>query len=547
MQSRRTSIVFEGELRSIQKDRAEGIHLPISSVLTSRKAIQEHFIFMKNAPIQLRWTLPVLLTLCFGLFPALSSAETLTVTKMVDDDSEGTLRKEIADAVDDDVIVFADNLDGQIIRLSGTEIQIAKNLTIDASMLDDGVTISGDQTGDGLSNDDSRVFSTRNGPTVTMKSLTITGGNSEGDFSQGGGLYIHVGIVVMEHCTITGNNSLGGGGGIYSTGALTMKYCTISQNQANDSTDGDGGSGGGIASFGGEITLEHCTIANNQAGDTTSAMSTHNGGRGGGIHGTNTTYILRQCTVANNRAGSSTNGDGGNGGGISNGGRALTLELCTFANNQAGNGGVNGGDGGGVYSGNAGNDANSHIFFTDCLIAGNMAGTGSSDGDAPDFNRENFLVLAGINLIGDNTLANGSASTVLPLGDFVGDAATPLDPLLGPLADNGGPTQTMLPMTGSPAIDPADGAGTSTFLSDQRKFERIVGGILDVGATEFGARDVEVVAAEAAAAAARRASLSRQIRKLNRKLKVAKRKKQVRKVKSFKKKIKKLKRQLRAV
>ena len=57
--------------------------------------------------------------LAFALLPALSNAETRTVTKMEDDGSEGTLRKEIADAMADDVIEFAGNLDGQLIRLNG--------------------------------------------------------------------------------------------------------------------------------------------------------------------------------------------------------------------------------------------------------------------------------------------------------------------------------------------------------------------------------------------------------------------------------------------
>ena len=437
------------------------------------------------------------LGLAFALLPALSIAETRTVTKMEDDGSEGTLRKEIADAVTDDVIEFADNLDGEIITLSGTEIQITKNLTIDASMLDDGVTISGNQT--------SRVFSTKFGRVVTMKSLTITGGNSVGDFSQGGGLFFDGGTFDMEHCTVTGNTSLGGGGGIYSTGTLTMRYCTISHNQANDSTDNNGGGGGGIGAVGGAITLEHCTIANNQAGDTISAMSTHNGGDGGGIRGSSTIFILRQCTVVNNRAGHSTNGNGGHGGGLYTQNDTLTLEQCTFANNEAGNGGVNGGDGGGVYSQGGGNSKD--IFFTDCLIAGNMAGTGTSDGDGPDFNRDNLLMRSGINLIGDNTLANGNASTVLSFGDFVGDAATPLDPLLGPLSDNGGPTETMLPLRGSPALNPTGGATVpGTFLTDQRGpgFDRIIADSMDIGAVE--APDYAAIDAANAAAAAQAAA-----------------------------------------
>jgi hypothetical protein len=67
-------------------------------------------------------------------------------------------------------------------------------------------------------------------------------------------------------------------------------------------------------------------------------------------------------------------------------------------------------------------------------------------------------------------------------GDLVGTAAVPLDPLLGPLSDNGGPTWTHAPLPGSPAI----GAG-STFgvpPTDQRGLRRVVCGRADIGAFE---------------------------------------------------------------
>ena len=56
------------------------------------------------------------------------------------------------------------------------------------------------------------------------------------------------------------------------------------------------------------------------------------------------------------------------------------------------------------------------------------------------------------------------------------------DPLLGDLLDNGGPTRTMLPLVGSPAID--NGVPGACPAVDQRGLPRLVGGTCDVGAAE---------------------------------------------------------------
>ena len=65
------------------------------------------------------------------------------------------------------------------------------------------------------------------------------------------------------------------------------------------------------------------------------------------------------------------------------------------------------------------------------------------------------------------------------------------DPKLGPLQDNGGPTQTMALLAGSPAIDkgdntlvPIDPSTGLPFTTDQRGFARIVNGAVDIGAYE---------------------------------------------------------------
>ena len=75
--------------------------------------------------------------------------------------------------------------------------------------------------------------------------------------------------------------------------------------------------------------------------------------------------------------------------------------------------------------------------------------------------------------------------------NLTGTAANPLDPELGPLADNGGPTLTHALLPGSPAINAGDNslavdADGNPLLTDQRGdgFDRIQSGTVDLGATE---------------------------------------------------------------
>ena len=93
------------------------------------------------------------------------------------------------------------------------------------------------------------------------------------------------------------------------------------------------------------------------------------------------------------------------------------------------------------------------LSMTATIVAGNTAPLG------PDVSAFTPVTSGGYNLIGDATDSTGFAGP----GDQVGTAVDPIDPRLGPLADNGGPTQTHALLPGSPAID----AGTDpvTFCS----------------------------------------------------------------------------------
>src|SRR5438270_8966073 len=90
---------------------------------------------------------------------------------------------------------------------------------------------------------------------------------------------------------------------------------------------------------------------------------------------------------------------------------------------------------------------------------------------------------------------NGTGVTILATttGNQVGTAAAPLDPRLGPLQDNGGPTATRLPLPGSPLINAGDPAFQPPPATDQRGRPRVQNGRIDIGATEAQVSRVQSV------------------------------------------------------
>jgi hypothetical protein len=113
----------------------------------------------------------------------------------------------------------------------------------------------------------------------------------------------------------------------------------------------------------------------------------------------------------------------------------------------------------------------------------------SSDGSSPNFLTTNGgqIVSRGHNISSDNS------------GDLTADGDMPnTDPMLGALADNGGPTLTRALLPGSPAIDAGDNAGAANFDQRGPGFARVVNGTIDIGAYEVqdtGARPAPARAA----------------------------------------------------
>ena len=337
----------------------------------------------------------------------------------------------------DSTIVFNPSVYGPGITLSSGMLTIDKpsgTLTIQgpgASRL----SISGGQL--------TQVLDIAASSNVTISGLTITGG--AWPLGPGGGI-LNDGQLTLSRCTITGNTDFGdGGGGIanQSGGTMTIFGSTISGNVAT------GSDGGGIANAG-SMTIVQSTISGNGS----------RGGNAGGITNTGT-LTISDSTISGNRATIYQ------GGGIVNAG-ALTLTDDTISNNTANLAG------GGIL-----NQAiqNGTITMDNTIVADNVALIEAGTADVLD-NGDPY----GTFLIGSNNLV-GVGDTEAMVRTLVG-----VDPQLGPLQDNGGPTWTQAITIGSPAAgagNPAlDPAGMA---SDQRglPYARIVVGQLDIGAFEI--------------------------------------------------------------
>jgi len=373
-------------------------------------------------------------------------------------------------------ISFNSPLSSDTITLAGSQLpEITANVTITGLGAND-LAISG--------NNQSRVFDIASGAIVEMSGLTITQGDATG-FEDGGGIYNN-GTLTLTDCVVSDSTTVNDGGGIDNSGTLTLRNTTVSGNVASFDF-------GGIDSFG-NLYLYNSTVANNQAKydggigidakatlvDTTVSGNTANADAGIFIDSSYAVTIL-DSTISNNTA---TNGGGG---GIFNDG-ALTVTDSTIAGNIADNG-----NGGGVYNWPS---VGASVTLTDSTVTGNQAsGTGSNGYGGGIFNGQSLTVQSsiiagnsaqnsgpdifdggggtttdnGYNLIGNTSGSSGfTAST-----DHLNVSAD-----LAPLGYYGGPTETLVPLPGSPAI----GAGSSSQSFDQRGFSRSVSGSVDIGA-----------------------------------------------------------------
>jgi len=189
--------------------------------------------------------------------PDIGAAESATaVTTTVDelDTPAGaniSLREALRDTLPGGLIGFAPALSGGTCTL-GSEIVLAKSVTLDASSLPAGISIDG-----GLGSN--RIFSINAGQKVALRHLTLTGGNGGGATFPGfGGAIFNNGTLALGHCTLTNHVATGfSGGAIYNGNSLSLTRCTLFGNSAD--------SAGGAIFNAATLTLTHCTLSGNSA------------------------------------------------------------------------------------------------------------------------------------------------------------------------------------------------------------------------------------------------------------------------------------------
>jgi len=241
------------------------------------------------------------------------------------------------------------------------------------------------------------------------------------------------------------------GGGILNAGTLAINNCTISGGM----TQGNNGNGAGVANNG-FLTITNSTISGN------STLADQGVPYGGGVANTGTLTITNS-TISGNGPFFSTYSI--NGSGIANfSGGTLTIVNSTVSGNGFSD--SSSGCGGGIFT-----EGGSSTTSRSTIIALNNGPT------RPDVC--GALTSQGFNLVGNNA---GATITPVQPSDLIGTPGAPLDPLLGPLQYNGGPTFTRALQSNSPAVNSGD---PNAPAQDQRGYYRADSS--DIGAFEFGA------------------------------------------------------------
>jgi hypothetical protein len=439
-------------------------------------------------------------------------AATFTVTSLADS-GPGSLRQAVLDAnasVGADDVVFGPGVTGTITLASG-EIPITDSLFVHGPGAA-ALTVSG--------NFHSRIFDVESPAAtpidVTLSGLTLTQGSS-GPFSFGGAVLANgENLTILD--SVISNSSAGDledagcGGNVAFAGAggATLRIADSTLTGGNAVGSGVFPRGGNLCVVGGTLILERSTLAKGQAGsggglhlqaltgDSTISATTISGNEsatlGGGIavDGSSAGVVLTidSSTISGNTTGlPSPSPATALGGGMYLGTADVRVVNSTISGNHAI------GWGGGIVSG-------SSLLLRLTTVTGNTADrTGGSilvNGDPLAVELDHAIVANGtpedlasrivlspnvpLTITANYSLVEAPGSLLLAGAHNL----TGVDPLLGPLANNGGPTQTHLPLLGSPVIDAGDPAIPGPPPTDQRGFQRIIGPAVDLGAVEVG-------------------------------------------------------------
>ena len=369
-------------------------------------------------------------------------------------------------AFDAALTAVQDNGGGTITFTCSGTIPITSQKTISQD-----VTINGvgqDVTLDG--GDSTRHFNVAPGARLTLNSLTLENG---GGISNGGAIYNEGSLAITD--SSLRDNSASAGGAIYNVGTLSVTGSLLSGNNATD--------GGAIFNNANGTTLSDSVLSDNSATR-----------RGGSIFNNDGTLGISDSTLSGNTASE-------DGGGIYNF-ASVTITNSTLSGNRATD------DGGAIFN-------NIGLTITNSTLSGNATTRGSgggvyntvgttrvtnstlnlntagTSGGGIHYESGSFNLTASIVA---NSGTNCAGMPITSLGENLSDDAScnltassdlpRTNPLLGALADNGGPTMTHLPGDGSPARDAALSCPTS---ADQRSVARPQHTACDIGSVEVRA------------------------------------------------------------
>jgi CSLREA domain-containing protein len=280
------------------------------------------------------------------------------------------------------------------------------------------------------------------GNIAITQSLTLAGSGARTTLIDGnhtnngfeGGLFNMSGAINVELFDLSLINGVANfGGAIEADGlsALTIRRCTVDNNRANNGA-------GGVDFATGTLVVEESTFSNN----TATAIA-------GGLFADTATGSIVNSTFSGNTASS---------------GAAMALDESTLSliNNTITANHVSAASGGVLRA-----------IFPQLLTLSNNVIAGNVGADC--------LVVRG-SIVTDHNLASDNTCRLTGTGDLPGVA-----PLLGPLANNGGSTDTHALLSGSPALDAGNNATCPA--TDQRGTTRPQGPACDIGAFEVTPQD----------------------------------------------------------
>ncbi len=414
--------------------------------------------------------LPVItgVAVCSPAAPA--SAASLTVTTLADSGA-GSLRQALGTAAAGDVITIG--VTGQIDLLSPLTVPVPVTVEGPGAA---GLVLSGGGTVQVLT-------VTATGGPVTLRGVTVANGSQLAGSQAGAGIEATGTDLVLTDVVVRDSEAgLYGGGIAVEDGSLTLVDSAVRGN-------GSGYYGGGIRAVDSDVTISGSLLEANVCGNAGGALSVDGGD-----------VVVETTTVRGNDAQAVPGLLGGD---------TLRVDRSTVSDNVAtiapGVGiGVSGfgdvtvtnstitGTGGGVIP--AAVDAGGDLVLDHVTVAGNQPGTATaSAGGAVTIT--DSIVTGGVDDIsagGPLTVRHSLLGASTAVVDGTDGTIVGADPLLDALADNGGPTQTMVPRTGSPVLDSGSVPYTGT-VTDQRGVARVIDGngdgtaVTDLGAVEAAA------------------------------------------------------------